>query len=169
MDSITTHLKVVRQAAAVDTPLKAARFKFHEGVLADTTLSRAAIQLAGYVMHKFEAKGGMSFSFSIRAAAKYLTASRGTVQRGMAQLEERGHLYRLDTQRINAKGAYNPKGRYAFGNPIKHTASEMSPGGPENESGAGPENESALPVKSLCESFQGSLPRKKGRLRGEGK
>lgn len=166
MDSITTHLKVVRQAAAVDSPLKAARFKFHEGVLADRTLSRAAIRLAGYIMHKFEAKSGMSFSFSIRQAAKYLSASRGTLGRGMEQLEERGHLYRLDRERINAKGVTNRKGRYAFGDP---TVLKMSPGGSENESGDGVENESPIPVKNPCESFHRSLPRKKGRLRGEGK
>jgi hypothetical protein len=130
-------------------PLSAARFQFHERVLADPVLAKAAVRLAGYVMHRFETKDGKSFAFSIRAAAKYLKTKRSTVQRGLAQLEEREHLHRLDRRRINAKGAFNPKGRYAFGNPIKHTASEMGPGGPENEAGDGLRNGAASSVKSL--------------------
>ena len=143
-----THLKVVKQEA-VETSLKAARFQFHERVLADPTLSRAAIRLAGYVMHQFKTKDGMSFSFSLRQAAKYLKANRGTVKRGMALLERRGHLYRLNRERINAKGAFNPTGRYAFGNPIKDTGAEMSPGGAEMSSGTGAEMSSLFLLRVL--------------------
>ena len=76
-------------------PLKAARFQFHEQVLLDTTLSRAAIRLAGFIMHSYQTKDGASFSFSIRKAAKHLKADRSTMQRACWELEERGHIQRI--------------------------------------------------------------------------
>jgi hypothetical protein len=133
------HLSVVAQEKG-----KAARFKFHEGVLSDhKNLVPAAILLAGYIMHKFETKGGARFGISISAAAKHFGVPRKTMQRGCAALVARGHLQRCDTQRINAKGAFNPKARFAFGNgPPGGTASIRTQGTASGRT-------QLLPVKSL--------------------
>jgi hypothetical protein len=101
--------------------------RFHEGVVVDDKAPRAALKVAGYILHVVRPKGDR-FSLSVRQAMKYLKASRSRVQSGLRYLEESKRLYRLDKERINAKGAFNPRGRYSFRNPIKDTASVLGPG-----------------------------------------
>ena len=114
-------------------PLKAARFQFHEQVLLDTTLSRAAIRLAGFIMHSYQTKDGASFSFSIRKAAKHLKADRSTMQRACWELEERGHIQRI-SHGHNRLGSFNLAARFVFCTP---PAAKSQPGGCKVTAGDG--------------------------------
>ena len=103
------HLSVVAQEKG-----KAARFKFHEGVLSDhKNLVPAAILLAGYIMHKFETKGGARFGISISAAAKHF----GVPQDDAARLCSIGSPRALATVRHTAnqrQGRVQPQGALRF-------------------------------------------------------
>jgi hypothetical protein len=75
--------------------IKSAKIEtWYEAVLADNQhLTPSAILMAGYVV-RAHISGRLPVSIS--AAAKYYDVTQPTMRRACWQLEERGHLYRLD-------------------------------------------------------------------------
>ena len=91
-----------------------ARYKWHRAVLGDHhKLMPAAILLAGFVMHSFDARDGGIVTVSIRKAAKHFRVARSTMQRGCWQLEGRGWLVRV--RPLVVPGSRTPSARFALG------------------------------------------------------
>jgi hypothetical protein len=89
------------------------RFRWHEHVIADRKLTRAAVIFAGLVMHRYRAEQQYA-AISHRAAAKKLGMTERSMLRAIALLVERGWLYKLND--APQPGFPNVTARYSLGN-----------------------------------------------------
>src|SRR5262249_5993322 len=107
--------QIRRNAAAMQEPTKGnARFMFHEQVLRDQkNLTKYALALAGFIMHRHYANNG-TVRISLRAAERYLGIHRWHLQRARDLLVQRSHLISI-SQPTGVKGWRNKATNYAFG------------------------------------------------------
>jgi hypothetical protein len=88
---------------------------FHERVLRDQkNLTKTALAFAGFIMHEYETRGGVTFRASLSKAERYLGIARWNLVPARELLVQRGHLIAL-RERSGVEGRRNRAGLFAFG------------------------------------------------------
>jgi hypothetical protein len=90
----------------------AARFNWHQHMIADRKLTAAALRFGGLVMHRFNVENGYA-EISHRRAARLLGVTERTALRARNLLVKRGWL--SHTNKTRRPSFANAKARYALG------------------------------------------------------